>query len=87
MSREFTVVVEKDQYGYFIGTVPQIQGCHTQAKSLDKLMERMKEAVLLCLEAAGETVNFNLSESRESLYDQIAPSRRNLDFYQLFSFF
>jgi predicted RNase H-like HicB family nuclease len=54
MSREFTVVIEKDEEGYFIGTVPQIQGCHTQAKSLDKLMEGMKEAVLMCLEAEGE---------------------------------
>lgn len=54
MSREFTVVIEKDEDGYFVGTVPQLQGCHTQAKSLDKLMERMKEAVLLCLEAEGD---------------------------------
>ena len=28
-------------------------GCHTQAKSLDKLMERAKEALELCLEIAG----------------------------------
>lgn len=52
MKREFTVVIEKDEDDYFIGTVPQLKGCHTQAKSLDELMERMKEAVLLCLEAA-----------------------------------
>ncbi len=52
--REFTVVIERDEDGYFVGTVPQLKGCHTQAKSLDKLMERMKEAVLLCLEAEGE---------------------------------
>jgi predicted RNase H-like HicB family nuclease len=54
MSREFTVVIEKDEEGYFVGTVPQLQGCHTQAKSLDKLMERMKEVVLLCLDAEEE---------------------------------
>jgi predicted RNase H-like HicB family nuclease len=54
MNREFTVVIEKDEEGYFVGTVPQLQGCHTQAKSLDKLMQRMKEAVLLCLEEEGE---------------------------------
>jgi predicted RNase H-like HicB family nuclease len=54
MKREFTVVIEKDEDGYFVGTVPQIHGCHTQAKSLDKLMERMREAVLLCLEGEGE---------------------------------
>ena len=54
MKREFTVVLERDEDGYFIGTVPQLKGCHTQAKSLDKLMERMKEAVSLCLEVEGE---------------------------------
>ena len=54
MKREFTVVIERDEDGYFIGTVPQLKGCHTQAKSLDELMERMKEAVSLCLEAEGE---------------------------------
>ncbi len=50
MKREFTVVVERDEDGYFIGTVPQLRGCHTQAKSLDELMERMKEVASLCLE-------------------------------------
>jgi predicted RNase H-like HicB family nuclease len=54
MKREFTVVIEKDEKGYFVGSVPQIKGCHTQAKSLDKLMVRMKEAVQLCLEAEQE---------------------------------
>ena len=53
MKREFTVVIERDEDGYFIGTVPQLKGCHTQAKSLDELMERMKEAVSLCFEAEG----------------------------------
>ena len=54
MKREFTVVIEKDEDDYFIGTVPQLKGCHTQAKSLDELMERVREAVLLCLEVEGE---------------------------------
>jgi len=54
VKREFTVVIERDEDGYFIGTVPQLKGCHTQAKSLDELMERMKEAVSLCLDVEGE---------------------------------
>jgi len=54
LKRDFTVVIERDEDGYFIGTVPQLKGCHTQAKSLDELMERMKEAVSLCLEVEGE---------------------------------
>ena len=54
MKKEFTVVIEKDEDNWFIGTVPQLKGCHTQAKSLDELMKRMGEAVRLCLEVEGE---------------------------------
>lgn len=50
MKREFSVVVEKDEDGYYVGSVPELKGCHTQAKSLDELMERAREAILLCLE-------------------------------------
>lgn len=54
MAREFTVIIEQDEEGYFIAEVPELKGCHTQAKSLDTLMERIKEAILLCLEVYGE---------------------------------
>ena len=50
MSREFDVVVERDEDGYFVASVPALPGCHTQARSLDKLMERIQEAVSLYLE-------------------------------------
>ena len=48
--REFSVVVERDAEGYYVASVPELRGCHTQARSLDKLMERIREAVELCLE-------------------------------------
>ena len=54
MKKEFTVIIEQDEEGYFIADVPEIKGCHTQAKSLDELMERIKEAIQLCLEVYGE---------------------------------
>ncbi len=54
MKKEFTVIIEQDEEGYFIAEVPEIKGCHTQAKSLDELMERIKEAIRLCLEVYGE---------------------------------
>ncbi len=46
---EFTVVIEKGEDGYFIGSVPELHGCHSQAKSVDMLMERMREAIGLCI--------------------------------------
>jgi predicted RNase H-like HicB family nuclease len=54
MSRQFDVIVEKDSAGYFVATVPVLPGCHSQAKSLDELMERIREAIELCLEVQGE---------------------------------
>jgi predicted RNase H-like HicB family nuclease len=50
MKKEFNVIIERDSEGYFIATVPELRGCHTQAKSLDKLMKRVQEAIELCLE-------------------------------------
>jgi predicted RNase H-like HicB family nuclease len=52
--RKFTVVIERDEDGYYVGTVPSLPGCHTQAKTLDTLMKRMREAVELCLESDGD---------------------------------
>ena len=50
MTRELSVVIEKDEDGYFVASVPTLKGCHTQAKFLDVLMKRVKEAIELCLE-------------------------------------
>ena len=50
MKREFNVIIEKDEAGWFVATVPELIGCHTQAKSLDKLLKRVREAIALCLE-------------------------------------
>lgn len=47
---KFPVVVEQDEDGWYIGLVPDLKGCHTQAKSLDGLEARLKEAIRLCLE-------------------------------------
>ncbi len=54
MSREFSVVIERDEEGYFVASVPTLPGCHTQAHSLDELMVRVREAIALCLEVETE---------------------------------
>jgi predicted RNase H-like HicB family nuclease len=53
MTRDFNVLLERDSEGYYVATIPALKGCHTQARSLDTLMERIREAIELCLEADG----------------------------------
>lgn len=48
--RELSVIIERDSEGYLVASVPNLPGCHTQAKTLGKLMERIREAAELCLE-------------------------------------
>lgn len=50
----FNVVVERDADGYYVGSVAELHGCHTQARSLDLLMERVREAIALCLAVKSE---------------------------------
>ena len=56
MAKAFDVIIERDTEGYYVATVPELRGCHTQAKSLDKLIERTREAIELCLEVQGEEI-------------------------------
>jgi len=61
MKREFSVVIERDAEGYYVASVPELHGCHTQARSLDKLRTRIREAIELCLEvedSAGTSSEF-----------------------------
>ncbi len=53
--REFTVIVERDEDGYYVASVPELRGCHTQARSLDRLLTRIREAISLCLEVDDES--------------------------------
>jgi predicted RNase H-like HicB family nuclease len=52
--RKFTVLIEKDEDGYYVASVPALRGCHTQAKNLDILMKRVREVIELCLENAND---------------------------------
>lgn len=50
MARQFDVVIERDEEGMYVASVPQLPGCHTDAASLDELMMEIGEAIELCLE-------------------------------------
>ncbi len=54
MKIQLSVVLERDEDGLYVASVPHLQGCHTQARSLDEVMERIREAARLCLEVEGK---------------------------------
>jgi len=53
---KFSVIIEKDEDGYYVASVPELPGCHTQAKTIDELMKRINKAVSLYLEVEGSVI-------------------------------
>jgi len=53
---QFDVVIERDEEGYYVASVPQIPGCHTQARSLDQVTNRICEAIAVSVEVDGAPV-------------------------------
>jgi predicted RNase H-like HicB family nuclease len=51
MKLDLNVIIERDEDGWLVGHVPEIPGCHTQARTLGELIQRIKEAAELCLES------------------------------------
>ncbi len=52
-SLNYTVLIEQDEDGIYIAKVPDIPGCYTQGKTVEQAMERIREAIQVCLEAGG----------------------------------
>ncbi len=57
MPREYNIIIEEGEDGYFISEVVELPSCHTQAKTLDELMKRTREAITLYLKCNGEINN------------------------------
>jgi predicted RNase H-like HicB family nuclease len=56
--RKFTVVIERDEGGYYVASLPVLRGCHTQARTLDTLMKRVREVIERCIEGGGTANDF-----------------------------
>ena len=54
---DFDVLIEQDEDGIYVAKVPDIEGCYTQGKTLQEVLERIKESIEVCLEADKEEVN------------------------------
>lgn len=54
MKRKYTIVIEKDEKNWLVSEVVELPGCHTQAKTMDELLKRTKEAIQAYLETEAE---------------------------------
>jgi len=54
---DFTVLIEQDEDGVYVARVPELEGCYTQGKTLEILLERIKEAIEVCIEGDKEEIN------------------------------
>ena len=52
----FTTLIEQGEDGWYVATVPDIPGCYTQGKTVAQVLDRIKEAIEVCLEADKEEV-------------------------------
>lgn len=55
-TKTFIVLIEQDEDGIYVAKVPAILGCYTQGKTIEQAMERIKEAIQVCLESEKEEI-------------------------------
>lgn len=63
---QFKVLIEQDEDGLYVASVPELPGCYTQGKTLEEVRERIKEVIELVLEADKEVKKEKLRSPRSS---------------------
>lgn len=58
IGKQFKVIIERDEDGFFIASVPALPGCHTQGRTFAELMGNVRDAIKLCLEVAKENPGY-----------------------------
>ena len=58
LMRKYTMIIERDKEDWFVSEVVELPGCHTQAKSMDQLIQRTKEAIEVYLASMDEPIVF-----------------------------
>ncbi len=74
MEREFYVLIEKDEDGFFVGEVPSLKACYAQGKTMDELLRNIREVIELCLEdhSQPEIITEFVGVQKVSVDDQLA---------------
>jgi len=73
MKLDLTVLIEQGEDGAYVASVPSLKSCYTQADTIPELLEKIREAALLCLEVEEDisyTNRFIGVQQMEILYEQ-----------------
>lgn len=54
----FKVIIEQDEDGIFVASVPAIPGCHTQGQTYEEALKNVREAIDVCLEEARDNISY-----------------------------
>jgi len=75
MQRDFYVIIERDEDGFFVGEVPSLKACYAQGKTIDEMLKNIKEVIDLCLEdhqeISGNDVEF-IGVQKVTINDDLA---------------
>ena len=56
---KYTLLIERDEDGWLVSEVVELPGCHTQAKTMDQLLKRTKEASQAYLNGRSKKADFS----------------------------
>ena len=74
MAKEFYVVIEKDEDGYFVGEVPSLRGCYSQGKTIDELLSNIRDVIEMAIEEEPYVSSEFIGVQKVSLEDEPASS-------------
>jgi predicted RNase H-like HicB family nuclease len=74
MAKEFYVVIEKDEDGYFVGEVPTLRGCYSQGKTIDELLSNIRDVIEMAIEEEPYISSEFIGVQKVSLEDEPASS-------------
>ncbi len=47
----YRVIIEQDEDGIYVASVPSIRGCHTEGDTYEEVLKNIEEAITVCVEA------------------------------------
>ena len=74
MAKDFYVVIERDEDGYYVGEVPALKGCYSQGRTVDELLLNMREVIEMTLEDEPSVSSEFIGIQKVSIEDEPASS-------------